>query len=532
MDRDEAKAIEREVRQFLTTSGSADELIGRINEGLGSSDDPGAIGLLMLGRTLARQSGDDPAELAGDAMTAASLLEEAGELDASTFAESLAGALLHRAGDVDAATDIAVRSLAALEQMPTTEEWGSRTAHALGVLFGDLHAYELAARSSARSLAWSEAAADPTIRLTVEGCRAFYLLRAAETYEAGSTRRAECIALATQSLDALRELGDPVAAVVIDSVEAEIEFLSGSVPDPDRLEALRDLLDSCAPPWVAWHEHLHGRALNAADRHQEAIACLRHSLEQGWPLLRRITRREIARSLAAIGRTDMAIDELHEVLEDLEEFVRSHVARQARDLADRVEAEKHASVLQQQSAHLADQVAHDHLTGVSSRRALDSYLDQPVDGTTTHAVFVCDLDHFKMVNDAYGHEVGDEVLKIVGQILIDHSRAEDVAGRLGGEEFVVIQRNDLGNGADAAERLRLAVQSVPWDDIAEDLRVTISIGVAAGTSPLRDLLRAADMAVYDAKDAGRNRVHLAFADVGDIDDEDDAYADLDIAHSA
>ena len=510
VNRDEAKQLEVEVRRSFAESGTADGLLDRIDEGIATSDDPGAIGLLLLARVIANQSGPDPATVADDAMRAAAMLDEAGEHDAAVFAEAVGGVMLLRAGDVDASTRFAVRTLAALERMPVTEEWGSRTANSLGLVFGELHAFELAARSSSRSLAWREAYDDPTTRVMIETIRGYYAVRAAETHPADSAKRADCIELAREPLLALDDLGDlPAAAVTKSCLEIEIAFLTGATIDPDRLDAVQRHYEHAASPWVGWHQLLHGRALNAAGRHHEAITCLQQSLDKRWSFGEQAARRELARSFAGVGRTEDALAELERVVDQLDDFVRSHVARQARELSDRVDAEKRAASLRERSEQLADQVAHDHLTGVASRRALDEFLDQPVDALTPNAVLVCDLDHFKMINDCYGHATGDDVLIEVGRLLREHTRAGDVTGRLGGEEFVTVMAGSAADATEAAERLRTAIEAAPWHELDEDLRVTVSIGVAVGTAPLRDLLRAADLAVYDAKNNGRNRVRVA-----------------------
>ena len=509
MNRDEAKQLEQELRRFLAEGGDSGDVLARIDEGLADAEDPGVIGLLTLCRTLARQMEAGPDELGAESLAAAELLAEGGEHDAAVFAEAVGGAFLHRAGDVDTAARIAVRTLAAVERMPATEEWGSRTAHCLGLLFGDLHAYELASRSSARALDWHDARTDPMTRLTIETVSAYFAIRAAESHPVTSPERDECLALIDPALAGLRDLGTPAADVARNSIEAELSFLDGTTPDPDELSDLTSVYEHCAPPWVAWHELVRGRALNDLGRFVEASACLRGSIDKRWTYGETAARRELVRSLAGIGETEQALAELQDVLADLDAFVRSHVARQATDLRDRVDAEKRSAELRERSEHLADQVAHDHLTGVASRRALDQELDRSVDGSASHAVLVCDLDHFKLINDAYGHSVGDDVLRTIGRILREHARDGDVVGRFGGEEFVIVLAGNVERGAHAAERLRAAVEHTDWQAITADLRVTVSIGVAAGTAPLRDLLRAADLAVYDAKNDGRNRVALA-----------------------
>lgn len=134
------------------------------------------------------------------------------------------------------------------------------------------------------------------------------------------------------------------------------------------------------------------------------------------------------------------------------------------------------------------------------------------------AIALVDIDHFKVVNDTYGHLVGDRVLKAIAEALTSQSRDYDRAGRFGGEEFVLLLAETTGTDAGKiAQRLRAYVASlaIPIDDRpdAPTLRVTISIGVTAMARDevfeLTDLLAAADSAMYAAKQAGRNRVAFA-----------------------
>jgi len=141
------------------------------------------------------------------------------------------------------------------------------------------------------------------------------------------------------------------------------------------------------------------------------------------------------------------------------------------------------------------------------------------------ALALVDIDHFKAVNDTYGHLVGDKVLKSVAQAFTSHLRDYDRAGRFGGEEFVLLlaQTNET-DACRIAERLRSHVEgmAVPVDDRpnAPTVSLTISIGVTAmeagETRELTDLLAAADSALYHAKQTGRNRiaVHAAESNMG------------------
>lgn len=165
----------------------------------------------------------------------------------------------------------------------------------------------------------------------------------------------------------------------------------------------------------------------------------------------------------------------------------------------------------------------DQLTGLYNRRFLVSQLGPLVQraqcGGDSVAVMVIDLDHFKQVNDAYGHDVGDEVLKEFSARLASNVRPSDFACRMGGEEFVVIMPNTNGDvGCLAAERLRRQICASPFPISSGrgELDVTVSIGVAVADA--RDenadqVLKRADLALYDAKRAGRNRVVGKVADV-------------------
>jgi diguanylate cyclase (GGDEF)-like protein len=161
------------------------------------------------------------------------------------------------------------------------------------------------------------------------------------------------------------------------------------------------------------------------------------------------------------------------------------------------------------------QANHDALTGILSRAAILSLLDRELQrgartGTST-GILMMDLDHFKMVNDTYGHVSGDAVLKEVGHRINQAVRSYDFLGRYGGEEFLAVLSEccptDLRT---IAERVRSAVADTPICTAITSLSVTISVGgvVTSNLSPGLDLLSAADAVLYEAKAKGRNRVEI------------------------
>jgi len=158
----------------------------------------------------------------------------------------------------------------------------------------------------------------------------------------------------------------------------------------------------------------------------------------------------------------------------------------------------------------------DQLTGLHNRRYMESQLDAlvrraVVGGGEPVALLVIDIDHFKKINDSFGHGVGDEVLREFAVRLASNVRAIDLPVRFGGEEFVVVMpETELVDAHRIAERIRLHVAGSPFRvlDGEELLTVTISIGVAASlpTDNQAKLIRRADEAMYEAKAHGRNRV--------------------------
>jgi two-component system cell cycle response regulator len=158
----------------------------------------------------------------------------------------------------------------------------------------------------------------------------------------------------------------------------------------------------------------------------------------------------------------------------------------------------------------------DQLTGLYNRRFLFGQLGPLVQraqcGGDTVSVMTIDIDHFKRCNDAFGHDVGDAVLREFAVRLGSNTRPSDFACRLGGEEFVVIMPRTSGDIAClAAERLRRSICGSPFiiPGLGQSLEITVSIGVAAATDPedtAESLIKRADEALYEAKGAGRNRV--------------------------
>jgi diguanylate cyclase (GGDEF)-like protein len=166
--------------------------------------------------------------------------------------------------------------------------------------------------------------------------------------------------------------------------------------------------------------------------------------------------------------------------------------------------------------------ATDGLTGLPNRRALHDHVRRLVATADRNlaplSALMCDLDHFKQINDQFGHGGGDEVLAAVGALMPSTLRATDFAGRYGGEEFLILLPGTDAEGARLiAEKIRQAVGHIHVP--AVERRVTVSIGVATLPTHATDadsLERAADRALYAAKAAGRDRVEVVDSSVSSV----------------
>ncbi|PKM68993.1 MAG: hypothetical protein CVU94_04705 [Firmicutes bacterium HGW-Firmicutes-19] len=158
----------------------------------------------------------------------------------------------------------------------------------------------------------------------------------------------------------------------------------------------------------------------------------------------------------------------------------------------------------------------DHLTELANLREFENRFDELFEQCQENQMpisfLMLDLDHFKMINDTYGHQTGDEVLSELAQILIKSCRSHDLVARIGGEEFAVVMlKTDAGKAVDKAEEFRKAVAEKMITYEEKSIRVTVSIGVAELSDEIADfdaLMNRADRALYKAKNSGRNRTVL------------------------
>jgi diguanylate cyclase (GGDEF)-like protein len=365
---------------------------------------------------------------------------------------------------------------------------------------GDLDAAE---REIAAAFATAEPLApDNRFALAVLSCtRSEIRLRAG--------RAEEALADAERAVDLLTTGGDPNPYLLAMTVVIEVQALLalGRLDEAERSgQRAVERLGERVPQARSMILSTVAAALREAGRIEEAFTVLTHSVEieraafQELSALQRGLERATLETRAARTESDALAAtnrELRKVVEELAE------ARGA--------LERRTSQLETLQEQLREQADRDWLTGLHNRRYLAREVGRhaAAPGPGPFSLAVLDLDHFKVVNDRFGHPAGDEVLMRVAALLLGEMRGQDVVVRTGGEEFVLLMpQTDANAAATACERLRAALRDEPWGRIAPGMTLTASIGVATAETAgdLRALTEIADRRLYEAKRAGRDRV--------------------------
>jgi two-component system cell cycle response regulator len=192
---------------------------------------------------------------------------------------------------------------------------------------------------------------------------------------------------------------------------------------------------------------------------------------------------------------------------DMSLAIETYHSTEVHDLEDSI------TVCREESELLRRSLRFDTVTRVHSRafvvQALEEKLVLAAKSGDPLCAVMADLDHFKEINDAHGHQVGDHVLHDVATRMVTGARGSDIVGRYGGEEFLIIFENaSLDVARDLSERIRIRVLADPFMEDSTALHITVSFGVAEARDgdDAETLIRRADMALYEAKTAGRNRV--------------------------
>ena len=216
-----------------------------------------------------------------------------------------------------------------------------------------------------------------------------------------------------------------------------------------------------------------------------------------------------ASQVARSTKDESQFEELTQLYNDLGKTQRELAQRNAELEALRAKLESKQSELITANAKLDALATMDGLTGIGNRRTFQAWIEAEFARSARYltplALMMLDVDRFKSLNDSFGHQAGDDVLKMLGQLLASSARATDLVGRYGGEEFAVILVNsDQAAAREAAERLRKQIEMQRWPHRA----ITASIGIASwgpGVDSAAELINQADKALYFSKEHGRNR---------------------------
>lgn len=239
----------------------------------------------------------------------------------------------------------------------------------------------------------------------------------------------------------------------------------------------------------------------------------------GIELVRRVRAQFSERYIYIIMLT--ARDAPEDVVEGLENGADDYIAKPFRPREMRARIKTGIRIINMESRlkdHLTvmeNLATHDHLTRLYNRRRFRELAEDALTAHETLSLFMLDIDHFKEVNDSYGHIAGDKVLQQVAETCEKQIEGQGVIGRYGGEEFIgFLPGCDLTGARAFAEALRQRIADTQIDLTVEYIKITVSIGLAARQpeQSLDDLIQQADAALYRAKSAGRNRVEVAEAE--------------------
>lgn len=271
----------------------------------------------------------------------------------------------------------------------------------------------------------------------------------------------------------------------------------------DQLAYLRSFVDSTDT--LALKQRKRNNLLDQSVRHD--VGRIHHTVQNTHDIneLKQSVNEQLSGILQALNQHKMSEDEHIRALK-----------KEKNVLASRLnEMEHKAETFRQRAEDALLESRTDPLTRLPNRLAYTQRLGEEIDRfrryNTDFSLFIGDLDHFKKINDQYGHLAGDKVLRLIARVLLNNLRAVDFVARIGGEEFVILLPSTTGEEArQAAEKVRMAVEQSPFNFQGEPVQITLSLGGARvqQDDTAESLFSRADKAVYAAKNAGRNCVHF------------------------
>ncbi|MGO9964392.1 MAG: diguanylate cyclase [Acidimicrobiales bacterium] len=481
---------------------------------------------LLICRAQVRHNQYEYGQVLDDARAAMALFEEAGETGLAVDAASRAAVLASRLGELSLAAGLVTKTVLGLASVHD-DRLSAVVANRLGAFCCSLLDYDRGVVYFGMGLAAAERAEDGYLV-----CLELYNIANALLLAVRANRASDPLAsLRPEDSDRLERAGQVLERLLAEvtperqlSLSAQLlraELLVDTGHPREALETLDAITNAAGGAGLAndaqraacavVESHCrrdlgqNGDAVAAAERAVQLSQASGDDYELMLTLEERLSAKRAAGDLAGVVADALEVKRLIWAVHQRQ------TVQIAEQIWERADLERERRQLEEQAAVAVLSAEEDALTCIGNRRLLMRFLDHGAEPPASLALVMADIDLFKEVNDNFGHELGDRVLRALGELLAGEVRSGQVVARYGGDEFVFAMPGaELTVAAGFAERIRLAVASYPWAELDPRLAVTISLGIASGRSDeWHSVLAEADDTLYLAKRHGRNRVEVA-----------------------
>ena len=518
------QALRREASSAASAEARA-RCLDEIGLALTRATGPAESAQLLMCRAHVHANQWETRKVVADALAAMRLFEEAGETEGALDAASAGAAYASRLGDLSLASDLATKCIVGLSFL-SDDALRAEVANRLGMFCLWFRDYDHAIEQFEVSLMAAERCGNQRFVYRELYNLADTLLLAAhldlvpeERDSPRTSSRPARLAQAERVVQRLAEGGSPELAAWAGTHRLQAQLLCEQGRTEEAFQMLKKAKEDL--PAEAWEEGkydfavLESRCLRALERPLDAVAAARGAAdaaklgEDNQEIT--LALQELVAAEQEAGELEAALAHAVELNRRMSTVNRNQTIQVVKQVWVRAATELERRRLEVQTAAAIRSAEEDALTRLGNRRLLERFLAEPAAAHGNLALLMVDIDHFKQINDTFGHEAGDHVMRALGQLLAAESRAGQVVVRYGGEEFVLaLPSVELDAAWDAAERIRLKVESYPWETLETMLRVTVSIGVSCGpVTNWRSVLASADRGLYIAKQSGRNQVRTS-----------------------